>query len=345
MIAYRNSVLYFMWRLLRWHLGNKSPIAACFKVTRRCNLTCGHCAWDKGPGNEISTEEWKNRIEQAWQKGCVIAVFEGGEPTLRPDLSGLISYAEKKGFRTILVTNGSRPLDQYSPDSVWVSIEGPEEINDIVRGGGSYRTAISTVSANARLCKGTRMVITTVSKRNADVLAQMSKELDGAVDGIILNWLYPYDGILEAPLCSNEMLELGCKLVVRRREFPVPLMNSDSSLRSAGGHWVCRPWLMMLHDVDGHVIQGCMVRATGECPRCGCCNLGCYIELCSLFNWDFETRWAWQRCVGVRLTSRLERQIQRLKSRVLSWLYERRRPGMVGHATSSGDQSASTIAG
>jgi organic radical activating enzyme len=66
---------------------------------------------------ELSTEEWKKIIDRSWQAGIPHLIFTGGEPTIREDLIELISYAEKHGQVTGLVTDGYRlKEDQFRND-------------------------------------------------------------------------------------------------------------------------------------------------------------------------------------------------------------------------------------
>jgi len=56
----------------------------------------------------LDTSEWKHILAQAWDWGIPHVVFTGGEPTMRPDLTELIQYAEHLGQVTGLITNGLR---------------------------------------------------------------------------------------------------------------------------------------------------------------------------------------------------------------------------------------------
>ncbi|MCD6474651.1 MAG: PqqD family peptide modification chaperone [Anaerolineaceae bacterium] len=60
---------------------------------------------------ELSTDDWKRIINQAWQNGIPHLVFTGGEPTLRDDLPELIQQAENNGQVTGLLTNGVKLAD------------------------------------------------------------------------------------------------------------------------------------------------------------------------------------------------------------------------------------------
>lgn len=60
---------------------------------------------------ELTTEEWRNILEKAWNAGIPHVIFTGGEPTQRPDLPDLISIAENLGQVTGLITSGYRLSD------------------------------------------------------------------------------------------------------------------------------------------------------------------------------------------------------------------------------------------
>lgn len=60
---------------------------------------------------ELTTAEWKQVIEKAWQAGIPHLVFTGGEATLRPDLPELLAYAEEKNQVTGLLSDGQRLTD------------------------------------------------------------------------------------------------------------------------------------------------------------------------------------------------------------------------------------------
>jgi organic radical activating enzyme len=57
---------------------------------------------------ELTSDEWKQVLKTAWDAGVPHAVFTGGEPTMRPDLVDLVTYAEELGMVTGLITSGSR---------------------------------------------------------------------------------------------------------------------------------------------------------------------------------------------------------------------------------------------
>ncbi|MEW6180125.1 MAG: radical SAM/SPASM domain-containing protein [Chloroflexota bacterium] len=57
---------------------------------------------------ELLTEEWQTILQKAWEAGIPHVIFTGGEPTMRPDLVDLVSYAEGLGMVTGVLSNGYR---------------------------------------------------------------------------------------------------------------------------------------------------------------------------------------------------------------------------------------------
>jgi len=108
----------------------------------------------------------------------------GGEPFLRQDLFYVIEELSNKGFDTYLLTNGilvnrdkAEMLAQLGVKGVQVSIEGPEDIHDSIRGKGSLKSSLNGI-ANL-LEAGVEVTLnTTLSDMNApyflDVIALAS---------------------------------------------------------------------------------------------------------------------------------------------------------------------------
>jgi len=71
---------------------------------------------------ELSTAEWKNILDRAWQAGIPHIIFTGGEPTLRSDLPELIAHAEKLGQVTGLLSDGYK-------------LANPEYLNELLQTG------------------------------------------------------------------------------------------------------------------------------------------------------------------------------------------------------------------
>jgi hypothetical protein len=61
---------------------------------------------------ELTSEEWQQVLEKAWEAGIPHITFTGGEPTLREDLPALIAHAEKLGQVCGLLSDGLKLRDE-----------------------------------------------------------------------------------------------------------------------------------------------------------------------------------------------------------------------------------------
>lgn len=124
--------------------------------TRTCNLKCRHCYMSsdaKKYQNELTTEEAKKFIDDLAEFKVPVLLFSGGEPLIRPDFFELAAYAQAKGIRPTLSTNGTlitREVAQKIKDIgvgyVGISLDGLREVNDKFRGKeGAFQAAMEGI--------------------------------------------------------------------------------------------------------------------------------------------------------------------------------------------------------
>jgi MoaA/NifB/PqqE/SkfB family radical SAM enzyme len=136
---------------IQWHL------------TENCNLSCKHCYQGERGTEELLLPEIKKTVDEAsdlikeWSDRYEIAFnpsmnITGGEPFLRQDLPEILQEVKQGGFELFLLTNGTlvnkeraRMLADLGVNGVQVSLEGPEEVHDAIRGVGSYTAATEGV--------------------------------------------------------------------------------------------------------------------------------------------------------------------------------------------------------
>ena len=86
-----------------------APYRMDLALTYRCNNACAHCYNARSRAfPELTTDQWKQILDQLWAQGIPHVVFTGGEPTLRDDLPELVAHAERNGQITGLNSNGRR---------------------------------------------------------------------------------------------------------------------------------------------------------------------------------------------------------------------------------------------
>jgi radical SAM protein with 4Fe4S-binding SPASM domain len=130
-----------------------APYRMDLALTYRCNNDCAHC-YNARERNfpELTTEQWKQILDQLWSLGVPHIVFTGGEATLRNDLPELIAHAESNGQITGLNTNARRLGDKKyvqqlvdaGLDHVQVTVEScDEQIHDeMMRAKGAFKQTI-----------------------------------------------------------------------------------------------------------------------------------------------------------------------------------------------------------
>jgi len=78
-------------------------------VSRRCNMSCGHCSVESHPKikTQPTEEELHKLVERLLEAGVVQLQFTGGEPMLRQELVfALMRKAKAVGVRSSMVSNG-----------------------------------------------------------------------------------------------------------------------------------------------------------------------------------------------------------------------------------------------
>jgi MoaA/NifB/PqqE/SkfB family radical SAM enzyme len=128
------------------------PKVVSLTVTNRCNLRCRMCAqWsqegymqkrkpnDSYSGRIVAFESILKVVDEVQEYGAPL-IIRGGEPLLYPRIMDLLAYIKSKGMSLSLETNGvllnkyAESLVKLKIDYMIISVDGPEEIHDYVRG-------------------------------------------------------------------------------------------------------------------------------------------------------------------------------------------------------------------
>ncbi len=136
--------------------GLRAPICLTWELTYACNLSCVHCLSSSGRRDprELSTAECRAVIDELQRMQVFYVNIGGGEPTVRPDFWDLLDYATSHDVGVKFSTNGvkitpeiARRLAGHDYVDVQISLDGATaEVNDAVRGPGSYRTALRAMA-------------------------------------------------------------------------------------------------------------------------------------------------------------------------------------------------------
>lgn len=122
-------------------------------LTRRCNLHCVYCYFKAGESSiyeELTSNEMFDIINEFSKLNLRRVIFTGGEPLLRNDVFELARHIKKVNDKVVLgITTNGILINQTNAkeivqlfDEIRISIDGPELINDSLRGEGSFNKVI-----------------------------------------------------------------------------------------------------------------------------------------------------------------------------------------------------------
>ena len=136
----------------QFQFGLDAPICLTWELTYACNLSCVHCLSSSGRRDprELSTDECKAVIDTLERMQVFYVNIGGGEPTVRSDFWELVDYATEHHVGVKFSTNGVKITPEVAQRlaasdyvDVQISLDGATaEVNDPVRGPGSYDTAL-----------------------------------------------------------------------------------------------------------------------------------------------------------------------------------------------------------
>ncbi len=183
---------------------NKSRLKSIiyFRITPLCNLRCVMCGQRGDKGNlkgNYAVQEAKKLVPLERYKGIVdelkgskpIFYMWGGEPFLYPDFMELAKYVVDSNVLLTVNTNGThleKNAEQIVRDGwhvLFVSLDGFEDVNDSIRGKGSYEKVIKGFEAINREKKkqgkelpymGIVSTISNLNYRSLDSLAKAAKD-------------------------------------------------------------------------------------------------------------------------------------------------------------------------
>ncbi len=164
------------------------------KVGYSCNNDCFHCVIAdkrrelllKTGSADRSTQEVKEHIDDAAEKGAESIVITGGEATIRRDFFDLVDYALSKVKFIILQTNGrmfyyedfARKMASYDRANITIAIHSSDpKIHDWITGAkGSFMQTTNGIRNLVKFGAGRRVgAKLVISKKNMHDLENVTK--------------------------------------------------------------------------------------------------------------------------------------------------------------------------
>jgi radical SAM protein with 4Fe4S-binding SPASM domain len=163
------------------------PEAVQWISTSACDLHCPHCyshAGKKSHGELTTDEAQRLIVDELIRLNRPVLVIAGGETLLRKDFAEVIKYAHRRGVPWAIHTHGGRveqyldTFEKYPPVMAAISLDGPREYHDHFRGkAGSFDAAIRAMQALKRVGVPEVVAGTTINRENADLLADMARDV------------------------------------------------------------------------------------------------------------------------------------------------------------------------
>lgn len=248
-------------------------------VTNRCNLRCKHCyfyAHDYESQRELSDEEWISRLEELKRTDFPFyqCSWVGGEPLLRREL---IERGMKYFKSNLVATNGTLELPYWPDVNFYISIDGPQEMHDAIRGKGCY----ARIKKNIDRPDLKILVSMVINRMNYQGIERFIEEWkDTGVKGCLFQFYTAVRGLDNDDLWLNwdERDAVIDKLIRLKEEkygdfIGIPtvvleLMKSGTS-REITRNCLYRQDSFCL-DPQGLVKKPCMMGPQADCERCGC---------------------------------------------------------------------------
>lgn len=262
--------------------------SALVNVTNVCNLSCTHCFVFRAdnpnrPKDKMDDATMLHQLRVLRDKHKIKSMlFMGGEPMIR---KALVLEAMELFERSSIVTNGTYGIPSVPGHLVTVSLDGPEEMNDRIRGKGVFQKVKESVFARDPHDGTTVILQMTVTKQNAPGMEAFVEEVkDWPVDGVAFTFYVPSKGE-QSDLCWDTLEERDPvirRAIALKQKYPqlvksnigaLELMLSDRALEFTGENGepcLLKRMLPLYMGEGGHFERTfCCYGNNVDCTRCG----------------------------------------------------------------------------
>lgn len=130
-----DELAQFRWTFDTRLAAMQGPKKVIMNVTYRCNNRCTFCATGTRTQFDGNAQRQRELLVKYRKLGVTLLDFDGGEPTMNPNLFGLVKFARRIGYQKVNVTTNARmaAYEGYAREfatsgatSILVSIHGPD---------------------------------------------------------------------------------------------------------------------------------------------------------------------------------------------------------------------------
>ncbi|MFN8507972.1 MAG: radical SAM protein [Dehalococcoidia bacterium] len=268
--------------------GDRRFGSALVNVTNVCNLSCRHCFVFRAdnpnaPKDKMDDATMLHQLEQLRDRhGIRSMLFMGGEPMIRKNL---VMQAMPLFERSSIVTNGTYGIPSVPGHLVTVSLDGPEAMNDPIRGEGVFQKVRKAVFDRDPADGTTVMLQMTITKENAPGIEAFVEEVkDWPVTGIAFTFYVPslgesselaWDDLRERDAVIDQVIAVKQKYPdrVKTNLGALEMMKSDRALSVTGkaGETCGLRQMLPLYMGEGGNFERtfCCYGNNVDCSRCG----------------------------------------------------------------------------
>ncbi len=228
--------------------GDQEFPAALVLLTNACNLRCRHCfvyreETPNEPRDKMSDANMLYQLARLRDKhGIRSMLFMGGEPMIKEKL---MRQAMALFEESSVVTNGTYGIPSLPGQLVTVSLDGPEEVNDRIRGTGVFDAVKRSIFEHNLRDDTIVMLQMTITRSNARYIEPFVEQVEHwPVSGVAFTFYVPDKGEVSELMWEDlrERDEVVQALIDLKSRHPViktntgalELMFSDRAVMSTG---------------------------------------------------------------------------------------------------------------
>ncbi|HKI73498.1 MAG TPA: radical SAM protein [Pseudomonadales bacterium] len=267
--------------------GDRRFSSAVVLVTNACNLRCKHCFvyredTPNSPRDKMSDARMLEQLRRLRDKhGIRSMLFMGGEPMIKADL---VSEAMRLFEASSIVTNGTYGIPSIPGHLVTVSLDGPRDENDAIRGKGVFDQVKKSVFDRDPNDGTEVMLQMSVTRQNADAIERFVETVkDWPISGIAFSFYVPdlgedseysWSNLRERDKAIRRIIELKARYpIIKSNVGALELMLSKHCLDVTGevGEYCNLKRMLPLYVGDGGEFERtyCCYGNNVDCSRCG----------------------------------------------------------------------------
>lgn len=268
--------------------GDQEFPAALVNVTNVCNLECAHCFVfrDDNPNSARDKMDDRTMLHQLAvlrdKHKIRSMLFMGGEPMIRKEL---VFEAMNLFEHCSIATNGTYGIPSVPGHVVTVSLDGPEALNDAIRGEGVFQKVKSAIYARDPFDCTSVILQMAITRQNAPGVETFIAEVKSwPIEGVAFTFYVPCKDD-DSDMVWTDLTERDSvidRVIALKEAYPgliksnagaLNLMKSDVALQYTGenGEFCLMRSVLPLYMGDGGSFERtfCCYGNDVDCSRCG----------------------------------------------------------------------------